>query len=190
MTLRSPAQIIIRAPHHVPESAIAAFLQKRRAWVLRQVGRCEEALSLRSDISRTCSWPFLGETRQHPGTPPCSIERWYRREATVYLKERTQALAHAMLLPAPRIRINSARRRWGSCSANNVISFPWRLMMLPPDVIDYIVVHELAHIKEKNHGPGFWRSVQATIPTYAAHRQWLRNNQHLFSELTHEQTQT
>jgi predicted metal-dependent hydrolase len=188
MTVRAPGRVIVHAPRHVPESTIAAFLKKRETWILRQIDRCEEASALRSTIGRTRSWPFLGQSMQHPEAP-ASVERWYRREAASYLQERVGAFAPAISVETPRVKITSARRRWGSCNAANVLSFPWRLMMLPPEVVDYIVVHELSHIKEKNHGPRFWRWVSTTLPSHAAHRQWLRDNQHLFSDLTHEQTQ-
>lgn len=188
MAVRAPGHIIVSAPGHVAQSTIAAFLQKKQGWIRRQIYRCEEAMAFRSKLGRTNSWPFLGKVKQQPDAP-LSVEGWYRREAAIYLEERTRAFAQRMFLPRPRLKITCARHRWGSCSAKNVLSFPWRLMMLPPDVIDYIVVHELAHIREKNHGSRFWQSVSQTLPSHAIHRRWLKDNQHLFSNLTYEQAQ-
>jgi predicted metal-dependent hydrolase len=149
------------------------------------------------------SLPFLGRTfplvlvdPRTPGTPPCFvfslredgfalnrdlqrhgrtiIEAWYRREAAAYLPSRVARFSAPWGLTAAGVRISGARHRWGSCSFHNTLSFAWRLVMAPPEVIDYVVVHELAHIREKNHGRGFWRMVEAMMPDYAAHRSWLK----------------
>lgn len=72
------------------------------------------------------------------------------------------------------IRITSATTRWGSCSGRDTISFPWRLMMAPIDVIDYVVVHELAHTVHKNHSPRFWGLVESIDPLWKIHRSHLR----------------
>jgi len=66
--------------------------------------------------------------------------------------------------------------RWGSCSAANRLAFSWRLILAPPEAIDYVVVHELAHMKEKSHAPAFWRLVAAASPDYREQRDWLRRN--------------
>ncbi|PKN82576.1 MAG: M48 family peptidase, partial [Deltaproteobacteria bacterium HGW-Deltaproteobacteria-1] len=78
------------------------------------------------------------------------------------------------------IRITSARSRWGSCSEDNSLAFSFRLMMAPPQVIDYVVVHELMHIREKNHSSKFWRLVIEAMPDSMSHRRWLREHQDMF----------
>ncbi|HPX82802.1 MAG TPA: M48 family metallopeptidase, partial [Syntrophales bacterium] len=72
------------------------------------------------------------------------------------------------------VRISEARSRWGSCSAANRLAFSWRLMIAPPAVIDYVVVHELAHLREKNHSPRFWALVGEICPDYRQRRRWLK----------------
>ncbi len=76
------------------------------------------------------------------------------------------------------LRITNAQRRWGSCSPSGNICFSLRLVMAPLPVIDYVVVHELVHIREKNHSPRFWNAVKAIIPDYKDHKAWLRKNQY------------
>lgn len=66
--------------------------------------------------------------------------------------------------------------RWGSCSSTGKISFSTKLLLTPPSVIDYVIVHELAHLKEMNHSPKFWKHVVAAMPDYAIHRKWLQQN--------------
>ena len=75
-----------------------------------------------------------------------------------------------------KIRISSARTRWGSCSSNGTLSFTWRLVLAPPEVIDYVVVHELAHTRIRDHSPKFWRRVAEIMPDYKRHVSWLKQN--------------
>jgi hypothetical protein len=79
-----------------------------------------------------------------------------------------------MNLYANKIGITAAKTRWGSCSGRNNINFSWRLMMAEPEVIDYVIVHELAHIKEKNHGKQFWRLVEKYEPDYRERKNKLK----------------
>ncbi len=74
------------------------------------------------------------------------------------------------------VQIRNQRTRWGSCSTNGTISLNWRLLMAPPEVIDYVVVHELAHLREPNHTDAFWSLVAEYIPRYETHEDWLEEN--------------
>jgi predicted metal-dependent hydrolase len=75
-----------------------------------------------------------------------------------------------------KIRITSAQTRWGSCSPKGTLSFTWRLVMAPLEVIDYVVIHELAHLRVKNHSKTFWAEVESMLPDYTRHVAWLRKN--------------
>ncbi|HSB07579.1 MAG TPA: M48 family metallopeptidase [Thermodesulfobacteriota bacterium] len=72
------------------------------------------------------------------------------------------------------MKITSAKSRWGSCSRDNNLCFSWRIIMAPLNVLDYVLIHELVHIKEKNHSKRFWSHLEAVIPDYKKHRHWLR----------------
>jgi hypothetical protein len=76
------------------------------------------------------------------------------------------------------IKITSAHYRYGSCSSKNRLSFTWRLVMAPLAVIDYIIIHELIHIKVKNHSKAFWDSVGTVMPDFRTHKRWLKENGH------------
>ena len=76
------------------------------------------------------------------------------------------------------VKINSAKTRWGSCNRKGNINFTYRLLFVPEEVIDYVVVHELAHLKEMNHSAGFWSVVEQTMPDYKARRKKLRECEH------------
>ncbi len=75
-----------------------------------------------------------------------------------------------------KIRISSARTRWGSCSTLGTLSFTWRLVLAPLDVLDYVVVHELCHLSELNHSKKYWGLVEEILPDYKARRTWLKEN--------------
>ncbi len=76
--------------------------------------------------------------------------------------------------PARFVNVMDLGFRWGSCSADGTLNFHWRVMQLPPQVIDYIVVHELAHLKVSDHSSAFWREVSKALPDYQRHRDWLK----------------
>jgi hypothetical protein len=102
--------------------------------------------------------------------------RWYKARALEVLTERVEALAAQHGFRYERIRISSARTRWGSCSSRGTLSFTYRLVMAPLEVVDYVVVHELVHTRIRNHSKVFWRAVGEIIPDYKRHVTWLRRN--------------
>jgi predicted metal-dependent hydrolase len=101
---------------------------------------------------------------------------WYRRQARQVLEERVSLLAERYGFNYRQVKITSARTRWGSCSGRGTLSFPWRLVMAPLAVIDYVVVHELVHTVVRGHGGDFWARVQALAPDYQQHVSWLKEN--------------
>ena len=102
------------------------------------------------------------------------FRNWYRKQAAKIIGERTALFAKRYQLPVEKIRITSARTRWGSCSPKNTLSFSWRLVMTPLDVIDYVVIHELAHTVHHNHSKRFWTLVGTWMPDYKERRKRLR----------------
>jgi predicted metal-dependent hydrolase len=105
------------------------------------------------------------------------LEAWLRRRARAAIEERVSVRAAEMDVRVARITIRDQRTRWGSASRSGTLSFSWRLIMAPPSVLDYVVVHELAHFRVTGHSRGFWRVVDAFVTDSAAARRWLRANQ-------------
>lgn len=101
------------------------------------------------------------------------LERWYREQALKLIKQRVDGLVTRLGLSYGRIIIRGQRTRWGSCSHRGNLSFNWRLMMTPEPVIDYVVVHEVAHLKEMNHTKRFWDLVAEECPRWREQRKWL-----------------
>lgn len=102
------------------------------------------------------------------------LTRWLKQQAQRVLSERAVAFGRHMKISWPRLSVGSARSRWGSCSAAGSLRFTFRLVMAPPHIMDYVVVHELAHRTHFDHSPAFWRRVETACPGYREARAWLR----------------
>ena len=123
---------------------------------------------------RNRAWIEQQLTRVRPPIFTVEAQRGWRARAKATLPERLYELAvrHGCVVKA--VSIRSQKTRWGSCGRNGHISLNWRLMLMPDWVRDYVLVHELMHLKRLDHSPKFWRLVEAACPDYRAARQWLR----------------
>jgi len=101
---------------------------------------------------------------------------WYKERAYEIISERVQAYAQRYGFAPRQVKITSAKTRWGSCSPNDGLNFTWRLVMAPLEVIDYVVIHELVHLRIRNHSSKFWKEVGLIDPDYKNKRKWLREN--------------
>jgi predicted metal-dependent hydrolase len=104
---------------------------------------------------------------------------WYEEQASVTIRKRVDWYAPLFGLKYNTFSVTRAQRLFGSCSARNNLHFAWRLIMAPVPAIDYVVIHELAHITEKNHSRRFWTIVERMLPDYGQGMHWLRDNGHL-----------
>ena len=105
-----------------------------------------------------------------------ALECLYRREAREAFEAVAGRFARRMGVDYRRIEVRNQRTRWGSCSSTGTLSLNWRLVMGPPEVLEYVVVHELAHLEEPNHSAAFWSLVEGQLPDYEARREWLREH--------------
>lgn len=103
-----------------------------------------------------------------------AVIAWYRRQATETIAQRIAHYAPAVGCKPTRLVIRDQRTRWGSCSARGTISINWRLLLAPYEVMDYVVIHELCHLLQRNHSVHFWREVERVMPSYEQHTRWLR----------------
>ncbi|OGR68189.1 MAG: hypothetical protein A2081_02550 [Elusimicrobia bacterium GWC2_61_19] len=107
---------------------------------------------------------------------PSAEEAAARKGAREIIGARVRHWAALMNLDYRRVSIKDQRTLWGSCSGRKNLNFNWRLAAAPPEVLDYVVIHELCHLREMNHSRNFWALVNAHCPAYAARRRWLRDN--------------
>lgn len=104
---------------------------------------------------------------------------WYQEQAYQKISERVNWHSSLSGLKYNKIKLSDAQKRWGSCSAKGNLNFSWRLIMAPLRVLDYVVVHELAHLEEKNHSKRFWNKIKIMQPDYEQYKDWLKENRHL-----------
>ena len=107
-----------------------------------------------------------------------AVQSWLQREARRVFAERAAHFAERLGVRVRRLSLSSAATRWGSASANGSVRLHWRLIQHPPATIDYVVAHELAHLREMNHGARFWRIVESVVPDYREVRRGLRSAEH------------
>lgn len=158
--VRQDGSVLVRAPRNCPQSRIDTFLKEKQAWVLAKV---EEQKEKEADSMKIQP---LSEAEQ----------RLYRDKARDIFEQKVSYYARMMGVSYGRIAIRDQKTRWGSCSGEGNLNFNWRLIFAPAGVLDYVVVHELAHRKEMNHSPRFWRVVEDTMPEYRKYQKWLKEN--------------
>jgi predicted metal-dependent hydrolase len=107
------------------------------------------------------------------------LEKWYKQKAKEYFGERIKLLGDLVDSDVRKVTIRSQRSRWGSCSSRQTISLNWRLILCPDWVSDYVIYHELAHLKQMNHSRKFWLLVESYFPKYSEAEQWLKTNHSL-----------
>jgi len=196
-------RVVVRAPLRLKQEAIDEFVRAKEAWILARQAQARERTSRFVPKSYTSGeeFLFLGssyrlEIADHQRPPlvlnggfrlsraalpraEAVFERWYRRQALRVMSERVEAYAASHGFIFNRIKITSARKRWGSCGHKGNLSFAWRLVMAPQPVIDYVVVHELAHLKHRNHSKRFWSKVASILPDFRQQEHWLDEHGYL-----------
>jgi len=203
------AELTVYAPYFTPVSEIDRFLEEKQRWIDKAISRQsllqdeEQPRSYQTgELFYYLGKPYQLESYFEPlenqgvmfwndrfflNCPENNtmrrhyFELWYKKKAETHFPARVEHLSRLHRLTPGGIRITKASQRWGSCSPDNTLAFSFRLMMAPPDIIDYVVIHELMHIRQKNHSSKFWRLVIEAMPQCQAHRRWLRDHQHLFS---------
>lgn len=191
-------------PTRAPLREAAPFVKQHAEWLHRTLARFEQMRAARATQQRATAGTVSYRGRSIPlriqpaqdcrlslqyrddhfliKTPPeatdedvkALLRRWYRAVARPLFEERVTELNQITRYPWKRIRIADQKTRWGSCSTSGTLSFNWKLLSAPADVLDYVVLHELAHIKEPNHSPRFWALVEAACPRYRDHILWLK----------------
>jgi len=197
-------KVIVRAPLRTSQRLIQEFVKSKSDWLTFTLDRVKKRqavnptlsfkegslfwylgkqfpLSLVSNQSKIFSFRqgFFLKT-SHLDQSKRVFEKWYKQEAKKTLSERTHYYAQKYGFSFKKINITSAKTRWGSCSTRGSINFTWRLIMVPLEMIDYVIIHELVHTKIPNHSQKFWEMVEKFLPDYRKRRLWLKKNGSLF----------
>lgn len=183
LTFTDSGQLVVVLPQRVPQAEAEQLLRHHGGWIRRQRARFEERrlrLAMRPSLAAGRPLSVAGVTQiftARNDVERAALERTLRRRARQVLGERVQVRASQVGVPIGRIQVRDQRTRWGSASRSGTLSFSWRLVLCPPDVLDYVVVHELAHLRVPGHGRRFWAVVQRHYGDYRAARRWLREHQ-------------
>jgi predicted metal-dependent hydrolase len=193
-------RLTVRAPLRMTDAHIRKFVDAHSDWIIKTQAKARKnAPPPAREFTDGEKFLFLGKLfpllivpRQRPALTfdgetfrlaksalPKAREtfvRWYQAQAGMFLLERVLFNARKHGFHYEKIRISSARTRWGSCSSKGTLSFTWRLVMAPPEVVDYVVVHELVHTQIRNHSKTFWARVAELMPAYKTHVRWLKQN--------------
>ena len=195
MKLDKDGNITVIAPLYLPQAEIEAFILAHTDWLIKK--RAE--LAARNPLPRLTltegeKIPFFGKEyalyfwskrsvkvqQDYIYLPKANAKNalisFYRRSLKAYALSEISELSKTMGVTPTKIRINSARTRWGSCNANNALNFSYHLAMCEPFAVQYVVIHELCHILHKNHSQAFWNTVAAYCPDYKTAKNYLKQN--------------
>ena len=144
-----------------------------------------ERLSLRVRVEPSRSRPHVArrgsELRVKLGREnalPDALEAWYRRQARIEVGPRLDLAVARAGRSYERLQIRGQRTRWASCSTSGAMSFNWRLLLAPAEILDYVVEHEVAHLDVQDHSPRYWRLLGSRCPAWREHEAWLRRHGH------------
>lgn len=198
--------VALMLPRGFPLREGEAFLSKNADWVLQQIEKHEKRfarnsrVSLPADVILLRGLPTKIEIIEEPhrklrsrvdetsgklviripvgtaNTIPVVLESFLREKARQQIQEVVTVQARRMQVRPGALTIRDQRTRWGSCSSRGTLSFNWRLIMVPPTILEYVVIHELAHLSVPNHSPQFWALVARFYPAFKEARTWLRRN--------------
>ena len=194
--IRPDGQVWVRAPSRAPRAFLDQVLREKAAWIQSRLEQLRRAAALNPRYAFTEGelHPYLGEQRPLHFTNASTIEpaivlpetscmrprealrAWYQAEAARIIPNMVEQWSVKLGLRPKKVRLSSARTRWGSCNSKGTVSLAWRLILAPQEIIEYVIIHELVHLKVQNHSKTFWEAVQAYLPDYKIRRAWLKKN--------------
>jgi len=204
LTIERDGRVVMRVPYHTPEREIETFFNGKLSWVKKKVDEKKKNIHDAEHPKQFIAgekFLYLGEhyplELREPGKgrghlalshgaffldSDCTTKardifmHWYKERAREIFTERVNFYSRKLDLYPKEIRISSAKTRYGSCTTDNKVFFSFRLVMAPYSKIDYVIIHELVHIKIKNHSQRFWKYMEEVMPEYRKCRKWLKDN--------------
>jgi predicted metal-dependent hydrolase len=199
LQINKHGQILISAPHYTTISQMNQLIEDKMDWLIKKRDLILKNQKVKKLFVTGEKFLYLGVERELVIVPKnrnaiayvdgkfqlsenCIanaegyFQALYKNLAWNYLAPKTTELAKKYNFEFTNVKVNSARTKWGSCSARNSINYSWHLIMAPPEVVDYVIIHELCHTKIKDHSRRFWDLVSQYTPDYKNHILWLKNN--------------
>jgi len=163
VSISAEGEITLRLPLGASEAQINRLLLEKQSWIIRHYLEAVKRRENRPESNLT-------------DAQRAALEKRYIDAAKEYFPKRAAYFAPLTGGNYSRITIRDQKTRWGSCSAKGTLSFNWRLMLAPPAVLDYVVIHELCHLTHMDHSKAFWALVERVCPDYRTHRKWLKEH--------------
>ena len=163
LSISPDCTITVRVPYHTTDAKVQKILLEKQHWLIThylEMRKKQEQAPV-SDLS---------------DTQRAALEKRYIQAAREYFPKRVAYYQPMTGGTYSRITIRDQKTRWGSCSSKGTLSFNWRLMLAPPAILDYVVVHELCHLTHMDHSPAFWQAVGQVCPDYKECRKWLKEH--------------
>jgi predicted metal-dependent hydrolase len=200
LMVNQSAELVIKAPQRMPVSVIERFVREKQGWIKKSMEKQGARKKKEKRFEEGERFLYLGKeyplffipgyasslkfedgfylSRNKQPFAKKYFEDFYKKQAKSVFLGRLKLYGLAMNAEYAFGKVTGANTRWGSCSHKNTINFTWKLIMAPQEVIDYVVVHELAHTAHKNHSARFWAHVGKYCPEYGKLRLWLQENGH------------
>lgn len=200
MQITENGELVVKAPRWLPQFEINRFINSKERWIEKTLGKFAQrsADSIVHTFESGDQFYYLGQLyplslseeygsrvtfKQGFYTKSASksevkskLVKWYKTKAKELLEIRLMTYAQQNDFSFSKMRISSAKTRWGSCTGKNVVSLNWKLIMMPQEIMDYVIVHELCHTVHHNHSKNFWHLVESITPDWKSKRKWLREN--------------
>lgn len=200
LSIRPDGTVLVKAPYLIPRLVIDQFVEKHHDWIEKRLERISEHTKKRkAGYDEGATFLYLGKiVRLTYGKYPNiavvgdelrfpvglrfrvkkELEAWYIAEGKRLITKQLEKYAEEMQVTYNALLFSDTRSKWGSCTHDNRLQFSWRLIMAPILVMNYVIVHELAHTTEKNHSRDFWKRVERFNPSYRQSRKWLKEYGH------------
>lgn len=191
----------VTAPLRSSDAEVEKFVTAKQTWIAKHLGFYKNLPLLKSSFQTGDFLPYLGENcsvvlTQHSAkrpkiekiantffisfnfdaVPKKFVKQWYLQQAEAVIGERVEIWKEKFGVNVNGVSIRNQRSRWGSCSTRGNLNFNWKLVMAPLEVVDYLVIHELTHLRHMNHSDKFWQTVEMHCPDYVEKEKWLKQN--------------
>ncbi len=161
--IRPDMRVVVRAPEKIPQNEIMKFVEEKQNWIKKHL------------VQMYFKAEEIKKQKKEPALTNADIEKLCQKALSV-IPDKVKYYAEIMGVTYGRITIRNQKTRWGSCSSKGNLNFNCLLMLMPDKVLDYVVVHELCHLKQMNHSKKFWKEVERYMPDYQNYKKWLNEN--------------
>lgn len=199
-------EVLVRAPRHISDEQIKSLVKEKADWILTKISEMpvtnesvpkkqyqdedkilyrgkeytlrvlEEAFAGKSKVMLKAEEIVVIKKAEEKKETKTLLIEWYKERARELVKERIGYYRPVINRPIGEVRIKSQKRRWGSCSSRGNLNFNWRIILMPDEMFDYIIVHEMCHLLFLNHSKSYWNSVASVLPDYKEREKWIKSN--------------